>query len=170
VYFPKVTTIGTWAFSGCFNLEIAEFPEVRTINTQAFSETNLSLLYAPRLTTMENEIFRVYPEPANVGRGPLTLVLGSTGPVLGRDIFMDINTPKTVTVIVPEGALRYGDVPSTTEDADTTLNWSNGLRGGGVWQWNISTQVWQWNAGFFGLPGPERVNQFVTVNITTETK
>jgi hypothetical protein len=80
----------------------------------------------------------------------LTVILGSTVPTLGRDLFYSISSAKTVTVQVPSSAVSaYGASPSDT----STVNWGNGFRGRG------------WDGSVFVTNG--EVNSHITLTIET---
>lgn len=61
VYLPKVTTIGTHAFTACFALETVNLPVATTIEDYAFQDCfNLSHLTFPLVTTIGDGAFRTY--------------------------------------------------------------------------------------------------------------
>jgi hypothetical protein len=49
----------------------------------------------------------------NSGTGALTITMGSAAPTVGRIIFVDVKTAKTVIVRVPTGATGYDDTWKT---------------------------------------------------------
>jgi hypothetical protein len=101
-----ITTVGPFAFQDCDGLVSVDLPNATSIGDFAFDGC-----------------------VPNTGSTTLTVILGSTAPMLGSSMFSNVNTPKTITVKVPAGATGYGSSPANT----TANTWGNGFRGGG---WN----------------------------------
>jgi hypothetical protein len=105
VSFPAAVSIGAGAFQGCSSLVTVSLPKAEDIGYYA--------LYL--CTSLE------------------TVSLPAVAPTLGIDIFSQITTEQTVTVLVPAGATGYtnGSLPVTIIDSSSDVNWGNGFRGGG---------------------------------------
>jgi hypothetical protein len=86
---------------------------------------------------------------ARTGPADLTVILGSTPPMLWTDMFAGVVSPKSVTVMAPSGATGYGSAPTNT----AVNNWGNAFRGKG------------WSGGTNYLAGT--VNSMV--NLTFDT-
>jgi hypothetical protein len=118
VSLPAATVIGGSAFRGCTGLTTVSLPVVTSIDTSAFYDCT--------------------------GETVLTVTLGATVPTLGMQMFLGVDSPKTVTVKVPAGAGAWTDGiivmgdSATYSGADTTDNWGNGFRGGG-WSFGAMT-------------------------------
>jgi hypothetical protein len=114
VYFPKLVTLGRYAFYGS-GLTAAAFPELRYVGGLAFKRClALKSLALPNITKIENSAFVETPLES--------LILGEVPPELGgTGIFTSTSFPQTGVIYVPIG----------TEDAykDTDLpNWSSVLK------------------------------------------
>ena len=123
VNFPKVTFIDNAAFSNCTSLTKVNFPDVITIGEGAFySCTSLTEAKFPEVTTIGGDIFR------DTGNTFLKLYLGDTAPTIGTNTFSLVDSPKHVTILVPQGATGYTGFP--VENA-TDQTWANSFRGMG---------------------------------------
>ena len=121
-----VSSIGSEAFRGCTALTTVNLPAASSINSSAFAGcTALTTVSIPAASSIGNWAFD------NTGTNDLTVTLGSTTPMLGYNMFYDINAAKTVTVKVPSNATEYGTLPSTYSGTDSAETWGNGFRGGG---------------------------------------
>lgn len=68
VYLPKVTTIGTYAFTACFALETVNLPVATTIEDYAFKDCfSLSYLTFPLVTAIGNGAFGLSGYYDNIG-------------------------------------------------------------------------------------------------------
>jgi hypothetical protein len=124
VYLPEVLTMDGHPFAGCAALEEVSLPKARTIGQGAFQDCNaLKTVSLPVAQTIGNWAFE--------NCALKTVILGSTAPTLGPEIFLTIFNSITVTVKVPSGATGYGTVPGTYTGSDTTGNWGNAFRGMG---------------------------------------
>ena len=83
---PGVTTVGSYAFSGCFNLEMVEFPNtLTTIGEEAFADSNLHRVTIPdSVKTIQTDAFRWCP-------GLNYLHLGSGLATIGDSAFSSTN-------------------------------------------------------------------------------
>ena len=121
-----VSSIGSEAFRGCTALTTVNLPAASSINSSAFAGcTALTTVSIPAASSIGNWAFD------NTGTNDLTVTLGSTTPMLGYNMFYDINAAKTVTVKVPSNATEYGTLPSTYSGTDSAETWGNGFRGRG---------------------------------------
>jgi hypothetical protein len=127
INFPKVQTIDRDAFNGCYSLTSANIPKVQTIGDQAFISTKIQNLYIPDVMYIGVQAF---------GWAKLTkITLGAVAPVVDRYMFAYGRNPMAVTVMVPQGATGYGEIPGDYIGGDNTKNWGNAFRGMG---WNPS--------------------------------
>lgn len=125
INFPKVQTIGEEAFDSCYSLTSANIPKVQTIGDQAFIHSKLQNLYIPDVMYIGVQAF---------GWTRLTkITLGAIAPVVERQMFALTWNPRAVTVMVPQGATGYGEIPGDYIGGDITKNWGNAFRGMG---WN----------------------------------
>jgi hypothetical protein len=149
---PAATSIGTYAFSGCAALTTADFPEATTIGGSAFSGcAALTTVNAPAATSIGGQAF------ASTGTTALTVTLGSTAPTLKYDMFYQVFSAKTVTVLVPSDATGYvpggTDLPATYSGSDSAVNWGNGFRGRG------------WTGSAFTSSTTSDLNSYITLTI-----
>jgi hypothetical protein len=126
VSLPAVENIGRNAFSGCIALTSATFPAAVNVGDLAFLGcTVLSTVNLSATTSIGAAVF------ANTGSKALTVILGSTVPALGTNIFSGVTAAKTVTVRVPAGVAAWNGTTGSFSSSDTAASWGNGFRGGG---------------------------------------
>jgi hypothetical protein len=121
VSFPQVTTIGGSAFGSCTGLSSVSFPQAASIVESAFTYcSSLSSVSLPQAASIGAYAFEYctslssvsLPQAASIGAyafrgtgtGPLTITLGATPPVVGSEMFRNVNAAKTVIVKVPFGS------------------------------------------------------------------
>ena len=122
----SITSIGNDAFSACYDLTSASFPDVDTIGDYAFAHcAGLTTLNIPSVTSIGDRVLMA-TETDN-----LTITMGENAPTVGSDSFFVVSSTKNVTVKVPSGATGYGSLPDNYTSSDNTDNWGNGFRGGG---------------------------------------
>jgi hypothetical protein len=135
VDFPKVTFIGESAFMNCADLTTVDFPKATAIGDYVFSYCiALTTVNLPEAATIGESVF------SDTGNHALIITLGNTAPALGREMFYNVTSAKTVTVRVPSGAAAWSGKTGNFSSADTAVNWGNGFRGGG-WDGNAFTTV-----------------------------
>jgi hypothetical protein len=99
VNFPKVQSIGSAAIGSCSSLTSISLPKAQTIGDGAFYQCSfLASVSLPAATTIGGSAFY------NTGTGNLEITLGQTAPTVGKDIFLNVTSTRTVTVKVPNGA------------------------------------------------------------------
>jgi hypothetical protein len=112
VSLPMADSIGPAAFMYCTGLNSASFPMADSIDIRVFHRcTSLTTLNIPNCT----DLSPVSPENisgahtfTNTGSTPLTITMGLSAPTVGYGLFA-VNSLKTVTVNVPNGATGYDD-------------------------------------------------------------
>ncbi|MCL2443058.1 MAG: leucine-rich repeat domain-containing protein, partial [Treponema sp.] len=114
--FPNSTMINFSLFEGCVNLVSVNFPRVTgaSIYSDAFKGcTSLALVKIPNATGYYG--IRFFSSTGDTG---LTIIMGQTAPLpitslpsypAEKNIFLGVNSPKTVTVKVPVGATGYDE-------------------------------------------------------------
>jgi hypothetical protein len=151
VSLPNAEAIGSNAFSSCGDLESISLPKAETFGESAFSSCkSLKSLSLPAAKTFGIFAFQVTEDTA------LEITLGQTAPTVGKSLFINVNSPNSVTVKVPSGAIGYGSVPGTYSGSGSTQNWGNAFRGLG----------WEGNPPAYGDgTGYSTVNENITLTI-----
>jgi hypothetical protein len=125
---PKAATIGNTVFQLCENLATVDLPEITTINNGAYNATTgvpgggvftgcaaLVTLNIPKITHLGGQAFTLCENPS-----PLVITMGAAAPTLGENLFLNVNSPRTVTVKRPaSGATGY------------TTEWQTNFKGKG---------------------------------------
>jgi hypothetical protein len=104
---PNVTLIRANAFENCTNLRNVIFTKLTYLGRQVFKNcTNLAII-----------------------------TLGEKAPAIGKQIFIDIIVPQTITIQIPKNAEGYGEAGTYNEKSSSVSsysdNWANYLRGAG---------------------------------------
>jgi hypothetical protein len=128
VSLPAATSIGDHAFTDCDALASVSLPVAASIGDLAFFQC--SALTTVNLPAAASIGYRAF---SNTSTQALTVTLGNTVPVLGTDMFLYVNTAKSVTVQVPSGVAAWNGKTGTFSGSGTDNNWGSGFRGGG---WN----------------------------------
>jgi hypothetical protein len=153
--FPKLSSIGVGAFSGCAALVTVDLPKLVELFKNMLYDSGafagcaaLTTVNLPEVEELPGNVFSNCPALATVnlpmvtdigavvfsspGGQPLTVTLGTSAPTLETDIFLYVDSAKTVTVKVPSGATGYASsLPATYNGGDTKNEWGNGFRGAG---------------------------------------
>ena len=88
INFPKITTIGTKAFTNCINLKSVDFEQATTFNERAFQDcSSLLSIYLPKATNINGNCFKSCSN--------LTTVLLPEFTVTGAEAFYDCLSLKT---------------------------------------------------------------------------
>ena len=132
VNLPEAAYIGTYAFFRCIHLEEVNLPAATYIGDFAFQQcTSLATVNLPAVESIGFGVF------AQIGPTGLTVTLGATPPILGRNIFLNIEEFKYVNVKVPMASLNvYSD--GYTDSTNYVNNWGNAFRGKG---WSEGTTL-----------------------------
>lgn len=152
---PKVTQIGTLAFNLCEKLATADFPELTTITAGTYNTstgvpaggaftgcTALVTLNIPKIATLGGQAFTLCENPS-----PLVITMGATAPAVGENLFLNVNSPRTVTVRRPATNTGY------------TNEWQTNFKGKGWNGTSISTITNEHAAT------PDN-NSYITVTVT----
>jgi hypothetical protein len=99
VELPAATSIREDAFYGCTSLASVELPKAVSIKKKTFYGcTSLASVELPVVTDISEDAFK------ETGETSLTIIMGDVPSQLGINIFNNVSTPKSVTVMVPPGA------------------------------------------------------------------
>jgi hypothetical protein len=128
---PEATTIGQRAFQICVKLATVNLPKVTTIPAGTYNATtgvpaggvftgctSLVTLNIPKITNLGGQAFTLCENSA-----PLVITMGAAAPAAGENLFLNVDSPRTVTVKTPAGATGY------------TADWQGNFKGAG---WNGS--------------------------------
>lgn len=145
---PNLEYVSNYTFYGCSSLTSINIPNVTNISDKAFTNcTSLRSIDLPNCQNIGHYIFEGCTSLTSVNLPSMgdsmylgdntfekctsltSIKLGINVPVVGSNIFNDINSPQTITVKLPTGATGYGSQPTNTTDN----NWGNAFRGKG---WN----------------------------------
>ncbi|MHB9291043.1 hypothetical protein Holit_00113 [Hollandina sp. SP2] len=121
---PEATTIGNTVFTLCEKLATVNLPKVATINSGTYNATtgipgggvftgctSLVTLNIPTITNLGGQAFFQCENSA-----PLVITMGAAAPTVGENLFLNVDSPRTVTVKRPaDGASSY------TEDWKTNF-------------------------------------------------
>jgi hypothetical protein len=113
---PKAETIGTLAFQLCEKLTTVDLPGVTTISAGTYNATTgvpaggcftgcaaLVTLNIPKIETLGGQAFTLCENSAL-----LVITMGATAPTVGENLFLNVNSPRTVTVKRPAtNATKY---------------------------------------------------------------
>jgi hypothetical protein len=153
---PKAATIGNTVFSLCEKLASVNLPEITTINPGTYNAntgvpgggvftgcTSLVSLNIPKIANLGGQAFTLCENSA-----PLVITMGAAAPAVGENLFLNVNSPRTVTVKKPgTGASGY------------TSDWETNFKGKG---WDGTETVTVDNAN---VATPENNTQ-ITVTVT----
>jgi hypothetical protein len=155
VILSSVQELGYGVFYRCTNLIEMALPELDKLNGYAFYNcTNLERVTFSKVTELAHYTFQ--------GCTKLTdITLGTIAPKMGNFCFVDITSPRTITVKIPNGATGYDEAGTTFPKTYNELgsssmakNWANGLRGGG------------WDGTNFSITSGYNISYYINNNIT----
>jgi len=135
VNLPMAINIGDSTFDSCTALQTINLPAAEIIGLLAFGKcTALHTVDLPVVTEFDQGAFY------STGDIALSITLGDIVPTMDERLFSDVNSPKSVTVRVPNVPAWDLIVSSSPYDnLDTTSNnWGNAFRGIG---WNGTTYL-----------------------------
>ncbi|MDR3114566.1 MAG: leucine-rich repeat domain-containing protein [Treponema sp.] len=114
---PKATVIGNTLFTLCENLATIDLPEITKINPGTYNATtgvpgggvftgcsSLVTLNIPKITELGGQAFTLCENSA-----PLVITMGATAPTVGENLFLNVTSPRTVTVKRPASGTGYTD-------------------------------------------------------------
>jgi hypothetical protein len=125
---PQATTMGNTVFTLCEKLAVVDLPEITTINQGTYNATtgvpaggvftgctSLVSLNIPQITNLGGQAFTLCENSA-----PLVITMGVFAPTVGENLFLNVDSPRTVRVKRPAaGAASY------------TTDWQTNFKGKG---------------------------------------
>jgi len=160
VSLPEATSIGEGAFIHCTSLTTVSLPKVKSIGANAFSDCDISFtLKIPKIESIGDNAFQ------NTGNA-LTLMLGSTPPKVGRNLFSgapDGPQYKRIDIYFPEGTAI--DNPAGY-DLSYTIPWEGTVTNGGNSAWLRGLLGAGWENG---IAGSDPVTNTFTIGIESWT-